>query len=437
MLSCFWSRAKHLLKTMDIKSCSRLVVGSDDHILSFWDLDNMNSSLKPFRTLRPIDGQPIIGISFNSKQEKLLVCGGGSQPKLLTRDGREIVEFVKGDMYVKDLKYTKGHTSNITHCKFDPYEENICYTSSVDGTLRVWDLNSKLFGVEQQLTNSMIFKTMDSQKRRLSAQYFNFINSKNAVIVFCERGNIQIFDKNNRYQRPEITCSFGFTADVTASLCLKDPTRFACRTLDDGAVRIFDIRKPNQVEKIWHGIYNNHGSTGMDVSPCGNLLVTGKSFDRNSKGGLVFLDIWGQKEEYAQEMNTQAGVKTDLNNFKGVLGENAQSSKELTNRIEQVYMDNSKPEDMQKNYKKSIHTKVDWEVETKKDQRRGFLGEVSAGMAHTTCVIWPKKLNQVLAGCGNKISVFFDRQKSRRGIIPALKRMKTKPKLGTYFILIF
>ena len=181
------------------RHCQRLIAGSNDHLLSFWDLESMNSSLKPFRTLRPIEGQPIVSVSFNADQQRMVVCGGGNQPKLLTRDGREIVQFVYGDQYLKDLKFTKGHTSNITHVLCDPTEENLCYTSSMDGTIRVWDLEARLFGVAQQLPNFQVFKLLDSQKRRLGAEHFCFLKDTRAIAVFCQKGHFQIFDCNNRW----------------------------------------------------------------------------------------------------------------------------------------------------------------------------------------------------------------------------------------------
>jgi WD40 repeat protein len=411
------------------KSNSRLVAGSDDHILSFWDLDNMNSSLTPFRTLRPIDGQPIIALSFNSKQDKLLVCGGGCQPKLLTRDGREIVEFVKGDMYIKDLKYTKGHTSNITHGLCNPFDEHLCYTSGVDGTLRVWDMNCKLFGIEQQLPNSMVFRTLDSQKRRLAAQHFCFIKSKRALAVFCDKGNLQIFDQNNRYSRPELTNSFGFQAEITSSLCLQDPFRLACRTVEDGAVRIFDIRRLDKVEKIWHGIYNNHSGTGLEVSPDGNLLVTGRSYDRDSEGGLVFLDIYGKLREGDITMEKVEDLKKEGNEPRGMRDiKKKLIHSGLAGQVQQVYEDNIQFKDEKEHHKATDIANVEWASKSK--SLGDHFANIDSGMCHTTVIKWPRKLNQIFAGCGGSISVFFDREKSRRGIIPALSKLKAKPKIG-------
>lgn len=419
------------------KHCQRLVAGGNDHVLSLWDLESMNSSLKPFRTLRPIDGQPIVAVSYTSDQERMVVAGGGNQPKVLTRDGREIVEFVYGDQYLKDLKYTKGHTSNITQVICDPFEDQICYTSSMDGTLRVWDLDAKLFGVAQQLPNSKVYKLLDRQKKRLGAEQFCYLKDSKALAVFCQKGHFQIFDSQNRYNRPELTHKSGWESQVTSCVAFQNCRKIAFRSLEDGAVRIFDIRKLGRAEKVWHGIYNNHSSTGIEISPDQQILVTGRSYDRGTPGGLVFLDIYGNAEvpEFEElgavnknEKSTRGDKSlkgSDNKNFGDLSGLDS----EIKNRVHRIYADNARPEEKKSNYRKIKKTLFE-------EGRGDILGEVSSGKRHVTAVKWPAKLNQIFVGWGQQISVFFDRKKSKKGIIPALSKIKTKKKIGEIFYII-
>lgn len=37
------------------------------------------------------------------------MVSGSSQPKVYDRDGHELGEFPKGDMYIRDATHTKGH----------------------------------------------------------------------------------------------------------------------------------------------------------------------------------------------------------------------------------------------------------------------------------------------------------------------------------------
>jgi WD40 repeat protein len=55
------------------------------------------------------------------------------------RDGRELGEFKRGDMYLRDLKNTKGHVSGCTNGQWHPTDRFTAMTSSSDGTIRIWD----------------------------------------------------------------------------------------------------------------------------------------------------------------------------------------------------------------------------------------------------------------------------------------------------------
>lgn len=48
---------------------------------------------------------------------------------------------MKGDMYIRDLKNTKGHISGLTHGEWHPKTKETILTSSEDGSLRIWDVN--------------------------------------------------------------------------------------------------------------------------------------------------------------------------------------------------------------------------------------------------------------------------------------------------------
>lgn len=69
---------------------------------------------------------------------------GSSQPKVFNRDGVPQLQFVKGDPYLADMANTKGHTLNVTAAQWHPSEKNTVMTASMDGTVRLWDLNGPL-----------------------------------------------------------------------------------------------------------------------------------------------------------------------------------------------------------------------------------------------------------------------------------------------------
>lgn len=83
-----------------------------------------------FRSLEPDDGHPVVSISHSSSGDRFVIgmschytvffiyiwliflfflsIGTGScQPKVYDRDGQEVIKFVRGDMYLRDLSNTK------------------------------------------------------------------------------------------------------------------------------------------------------------------------------------------------------------------------------------------------------------------------------------------------------------------------------------------
>jgi hypothetical protein len=68
----------------------------------------MNKNMNSFRIIQPMEGYNINALSYSSNSANLLVVGG-KQAKILNRDGKEVLECMKGDMYIKDMLNTTGH----------------------------------------------------------------------------------------------------------------------------------------------------------------------------------------------------------------------------------------------------------------------------------------------------------------------------------------
>ena len=61
--------------------------------------------------------------------DAFLVVTGSSQPKIYDRDGHELGEFVKGDMYIRDLRNTKGHLYRCCAGQWHPDDRQAIATS--------------------------------------------------------------------------------------------------------------------------------------------------------------------------------------------------------------------------------------------------------------------------------------------------------------------
>lgn len=76
------------------------------------------------------DGYPVTALSHSPSGDRFIVGTGSSQPKVYDREGVELMKFVKGDMYLRDLSNTKVRVlvENINsiiiksnHCSVDTY----------------------------------------------------------------------------------------------------------------------------------------------------------------------------------------------------------------------------------------------------------------------------------------------------------------------------
>ena len=77
--------------------------------------------------------------AFCCAGDAFLVATGSSQIKVYDRDGKERGVSLAGDMYIRDLRNTKGHISPCTHAQWHPTDRYTGMTSSEDGSIRVWD----------------------------------------------------------------------------------------------------------------------------------------------------------------------------------------------------------------------------------------------------------------------------------------------------------
>lgn len=100
------------------------------------------------REFRPYDGHPIRALSFDPSGTNFLCVTTNQSAKIMTRDGQKVSVTIKGDMYISDTANTKGHTANLTDGMWHPLERQYFITSSLDGTVRYWDIDSKLVGVD-------------------------------------------------------------------------------------------------------------------------------------------------------------------------------------------------------------------------------------------------------------------------------------------------
>jgi WD40 repeat protein len=129
---------------------SRVLTGGYDYVVRMYDFQGMDSRLRSFRQVEPSEGHQIRALSWSPTADQFLAVTGSAQAKIYDRDGFTLGEFVKGDMYIRDLKNTKGHISGLTGGHWHPKDRETALTSSEDGSLRIWDVTN--FKTQKQVS---------------------------------------------------------------------------------------------------------------------------------------------------------------------------------------------------------------------------------------------------------------------------------------------
>lgn len=267
----------------------RMFTGGNDYKLHLWDLPNLDASLKSFRVLEPIETQPVKTLDFNYKGNVCLVTGGNARPKILNREGRNELEFVKGDMYIKDQVHTKGHTGVVTSGRWHPTNHHEIVTSSLDGSVRVWDTTMNTIGVEQQLPNRDVLKCRDEKGLPTGVWKANVFPDGSKIVAASEEGSYFIFNGNNKTRFHDLVYRSPYKFEVTSLLCYQDGHHFLSRC-QDNTMKLFDIRRFERPVYTWYELYNNHSHTGMCFSPDEKYILTGSSNTKTSPGCLHFID---------------------------------------------------------------------------------------------------------------------------------------------------
>lgn len=286
-------------------SGSRLVTGSHDYTVKIFDFNGMKSDCKPFKSFEPTEGHPIVALSWSPSGEGFLVVTGSPQPKIYDRDGKELGELPRGDMYIRDMKNTKGHVTACSGGAWHPVDKGTGLTSSEDGTLRVWDLWT--------LDQKTVIKPTLAKPGRVAVTACTWSHEGRLIGGGLMDGTLQLWDVRGKFGHSaavgavlapkaqgvqqqkwsfvsqtgqllrgahesgnEITC-LRFSSDGYSLL-----TRGADETL-----KLWDIRKFKTPVAVAEGLPTLFGNTQCCFSPDGKLVLTGVSPPGKEGSGAV------------------------------------------------------------------------------------------------------------------------------------------------------
>ncbi|KAI8809237.1 WD40-repeat-containing domain protein [Cladochytrium replicatum] len=233
-------------------SGSRMVTSGRDCVVKMWDFAGMDNSLRPFKSFEPSGGNPIREMNFNLTGETFMIASAEWVPKLYHRDGNQLAEFAKGDMYIRDRRHTHGHVAALTTIKWHPSDKQTFLTAAADSTVRIWDIEDKrgqksVIVVKSKIKGGVtpICSANFSHDGKLIAagsRIKSISNSTNRCLQGGEDGVIRLWKVGGQYINPTYSVEGHAAGEPITSLTFSvDNHSFLSRSTDS-SVKLWDIR---------------------------------------------------------------------------------------------------------------------------------------------------------------------------------------------------
>jgi WD40 repeat protein len=269
-------------------SGGRLISGSLDCTLKLHDFASMTpTTLRAFKSVDPSaskisansETHPINHVEFNPLSGGTFLCiSAHPQAKIMSRDGEVLAEFVKGDMYLRQMKETKGHVSEITTGTWNPMDKNICVTAGTDSTLRIWDVNHKREAKETIVHKSRAAGSAGRTRMTAVAWGSQAEGGKSILVAAALDGSLVMWDGKGPFSRPIAEIRDGHRpATWTGGLDISPDGRMVVTRGGDDLIKLWDTRKfKSPVLTVSHPSTSDHYvMANIRYAPTGSSIITG------------------------------------------------------------------------------------------------------------------------------------------------------------------
>jgi hypothetical protein len=269
-------------------SGSRLITGSTDCTLKLHDFASMTpTTLRAFKSVDPSEQKqsansethPINHVEFSPLGGGQFLCiSAHPQAKIMDRDGGVLAEFVKGDMYLRDMHNTKGHISEVTTGTWNPVDRNICVTAGTDSTLRIWDVNFKRSQKEIIVHKSRAAGSAGRTRMTAVAWGSPLQGGNNMLVAAALDGSLVMWSGDGPYTRPAAEIREAHKPDTwTGGIDISNDGRMVVTRGGDDLIKLWDTRKfKTPVVTVYHPSTSDHYSmTNIRYSPNSSNIITG------------------------------------------------------------------------------------------------------------------------------------------------------------------
>jgi WD40 repeat protein len=258
---------------------SRLLVGSSDTTLRLYDFNGMDLAARPFKVVTVQDGHSIVKVVTSNTGDRVFVGTTSAQPIVLDRDGHQILEFNKGDMYVTDMAHTDGHVANVTGVDWHPLNRDIAITCSFDGSVRMWNLEKNKTKFHKLCSGKEVYRIKSSMGKRTKVMCVTFAPGGREFACGTSCGSIQIWNSTKVGSRPERVIYDAHGGNAVHSLVYNyDGSKLASRSMDDDCVKVWEARRISrscQPLAVCEGLHGLYESVNCAFSPDGLTLCAG------------------------------------------------------------------------------------------------------------------------------------------------------------------
>ncbi|KAK2028195.1 WD domain-containing protein [Colletotrichum zoysiae] len=297
----------------------RLVSASLDCKINLHDFASMTpSTLRAFRSVDPweakssaanAESHPIHHVEFNPLSGSVFLCvSAHPQAKIMSRDGDILTEFVKGDMYLRDMNNTKGHISEVTTGTWHPTDKNLCVTAGTDSTLRIWDINNK-----RSQRDVIVFKSRavgSAGRTRMTAVAWGAPaqGGSNVLVAAALDGSLVMYSGNSPFSRPSAEIRDAHKPGTwTGGLDISSDGRMVVTRGGDNTIKLWDTRKfKTPLVTVDHASTSDHfPMSNIRYSPNSTSILTG-----SATGDLHILNPGNLRPEHVTPITPGAPLIT-------------------------------------------------------------------------------------------------------------------------------